>query len=214
MEGSSFFRYRPGKTFMHSIPPWIKIILMLSLAVVSFYVPTVPAFIAWGFLIIFSGIVLSFTPGEIFSDLSPTLIYASMLYVASIILSISEEGFFSAKSLVPRLQNLELLSHMALSIETSSIFFRTTSPVAFRQGFAQIEGTIRKNDRTPLAEALSLTIGFIPGLAVFWHKADCAWRARGGKKSVKRIIVLTPLLFRTGMRSAYEKSLAMRNRGR
>lgn len=212
MEGTSFFKYRPGKTFLHSIPSWIKIILMLILAIAAFYTPLIPALVLWLIIIAFSFFILRFSFREILSDLSPTLIYACMLYIASLIINISQASNFSANVLIPGKQNMELFSHMALSIEISSLFFRTTSPMSFRQGFSQIEGTFRRSDKTPLAEALSLTINFIPGLAIFWHKADSAWRARGGKKGLKRIRVLTPLLFRTGMKAAYEKSLAIENR--
>ena len=212
MEGTSFFKYRPGKTFLHSIPSWIKIILMLILAIAAFYTPLIPALVLWLILIAFSFFILRFSFREILSDLSPTLIYASMLYIASLIINISQASNFSAKVLIPGKQNMELFSHMALSIEISSIFYRTTSPMSFRQGFSQIEGSLRRSDRTPLADALSLTISFIPGLAAFWHRADNAWKARCGKKGIKRILVLTPLLFRTGMRNAYQKSLALQNR--
>ncbi|MBP5175160.1 MAG: hypothetical protein ILP07_04505 [Treponema sp.] len=213
MEGNSFFKYRPGNTFMHRLPPWLKIIMMLALAMGAFYCPSLPALIIWLALILFSAIFLHFSLNEIISDLSVTFIYATMLYVASVISNISEAGLISPSVLIPKIGNFSPLTPMALSLEISSVFYRTTSTMSFRKGFSQIEGTLRK-DGTPLSDALSLTLSFIPGLATFWHKTDNAWKARMGKNGLKKIMTLTPILFRTGMGEAYKKSLALQNRGK
>ena len=198
---------------MHKLPPWLKIILMLMLAMGAFYCSPLPALIIWLTLILFSAIFLHFSLSEILSDLSVTFIYAIMLYVAGVISGVSEAGMISPSALIPKIRNFSPLTPMALSLEISSVFYRTTSTMSFRKGFSQIEGKLRKNG-TPLSDALSLTLSFIPGLAAFWQKTENAWKARMGKGGIKKIMALTPILFRTGMGEAYKKSLALQNRGK
>ncbi len=206
---STFFSFRAGNTFMHKLPPALKIILMTLLALAAFWVPTVPAFITWGSLIVFSFFVLSFKAKEILIDIKPSLIYALLFYSASILLNVIEQ---KTQVFIPDSQYLATLSHLALSLEITSLFYRTTTTSQFTQGFRNIEQSVTKKNKTPFADSLSFTLVLVPRIASFWKRICSAWSSRGGKANVSRIKTLVPVLFRVSMEEAYHKTLAQQNR--
>ena len=151
------------------------------------------------------------------------IVYAILLYAASCVLHsvyffarIKETSSFSIKDVanifIIESSYCTLLFRMALSLSITSIFYRTTGTAGFAYGFRVIEQAITRKDETPFSDMLSLCITFVPRIATFWKRIDTAWLARGGKQNIKKIISLTPILFRLSMREAWEKSLARENR--
>ncbi len=205
----TFFSYRAGNTFMHKIHPVAKVLLMILLALGAFWVPPLPALIAWVALILFSFLVLKFSPKEILTDISPALAYCFFFYSVSVLLNVIEKN---TPVYIPNSQYIATLSHLALSLEVSSVFYRTTTSSQFAQGFRSIEHALTKKEETPFADNLSLTMIFLPRLASFWKRISSAWKARSGKSNTRRIRILVPVLFRVSMHEAYTKALAMENR--
>ncbi len=213
-EKTLLFRYKKGNTFLHKMPPALKIILMLCLSIGAFYCPPFLAILLWTFLIIFSCTVLGFRIIEVFTDVKPILFYALLIYISSFIVNILTIN--DKKNILllflPSFSLIKLLLKMALSLQITSVFYRTTSNIQFLEGFRTIEQKITKNEDTPFANTISLCITFIPSIALFWFKIDTAWKARGGKENIKRIYILTPILFKLGMAEAWNKALARENR--
>ncbi len=194
---------------------------MISLAIGAFYVPPLVALAVYVFLIIFSLAFLRLSPKEILKDNFPALSYAALLYAISIFLNaINFFKFFpnenilkeALKIFIPRTSYVPLLLHLALSLELTSVFFKTTSVMQFNYGFRSIEHFFTRKERTPLADELSLTLTFIPRLTDFWLSLNLAWKARGGKDSPEKILKLTPALFKFSMNEAYTKAMAKENR--
>ncbi|MBR1721613.1 MAG: hypothetical protein IJ727_03880, partial [Treponema sp.] len=124
-----------------------------------------------------------------------------------------EELFSGAlRIFIPDLTYLPLLSHLALAVEITSVFFRTTSYSQFKEGFATIESFITRKKTTDFSDMLALTLSFIPRISAFWARLSLAYSARGGKDSVYKAVKLFPKLFHLSMREGYEKSLAIQNR--
>lgn len=220
MKSQTFFHYKPGNTLLHKVNPSIKILLLLLSAIASFYLPWQAAALLWLFIIACSAMFLHFSVHDILSDIKPALIYLIMLYIASVIGNILEQQPAFAdislttmlKLLIPSTVYLPLLAHLSLAMEITAVFYRTTSTQQFNEGFSAIERCITRKDETPFADMIALTITFIPRLASFWSKIDTAWHARSGSNNLRRITTLTPVLFRTSMREAWEKSKARENR--
>lgn len=220
MSDIHFFHYKPGKTFMHILPSWIKIILMILLALSSFYIPLIPCFVLWIILILTAHFFLKFSIHEIIIDLKPCMVYFLMTYMASLILNITT--FKTSKNTLnlsaildissPDSTYILLFMHLCLSIQITSIFYRTTSITQFYDGFSTIEKVITRKQKTPFSDILSLTLTFIPRISVFWNRIDSAWKARGGRDRITKVTVLTPVLFRVSMSEAYSKALARQNR--
>ncbi len=126
-----------------------------------------------------------------------------------------------------------LLLKLLCAMQAASIIFKTSTSLEIREGLAQIELFLRKpfsknkkkvkspgeeeltlileNERpaTPVAEAVSIFICFIPQVSKNWQQAKLAWLARGGKKSIKMLYVLLPVFFSVGMKQAYNSARAI-----
>lgn len=226
MENPHFFQYKTQKTFLHELPGWIKILLIVTLAVTAFYLPVTVCLCAWPILILFSVFVLHFTFSEIWSDSKPITAYIFLLYFATLLLNLAEHFSPTVNSLslsgesngsimkvfIPKLTYLPLFARLALSLEITSIFYRTTSRGQFKDGFSTIEMFITRKDRAPISDTLALALSFIPRISTFWARLNRAWISRGGKDSVLKALYLFPKLFHAALREGYEKSLAIQNR--
>ena len=220
MENAQFFHYKTQTTFLHKIPAWIKILLIVSLAIVAFYLPVKICLIAYPILILFSLTALRFSVSEIWSDAKPIIAYLFLLYFATILLNLADyisnlhgeaaSGFPGV--FVPNLTYLPLLAHLSLSLEITAIFYRTTSHGQFKDGFGAIEMFVTRKDSAPFSDMLALALSFIPRISTFWARLQRAWLSRGGKNSLTKILALFPKLFHVAMREGYEKSLAIQNR--
>ncbi len=220
MSETQLFHYKCTNTILHRLPAWLKIILMLVLAGLSFYVPLQIGFYVWLLIILFAFFVLKFSIKEIAVDLKPSITYFIMIYSASLILNImtfiSTQKAVSTNAviqiLVPDRTYLSLFMHLGLSMQITSLFYRTTSTVQFNEGLSTIERIITRKQTTPFADIIALTITFIPRLSIFWHQIENAWKARSGKEKIGKITTLAPILFRVSMHEAYLKALARQNR--
>jgi biotin transport system permease protein len=86
-------------------------------------------------------------------------------------------------------------------LQLSSLLFRTTTLVALKSAIARI--------CPPLAVPLALFLGFIPALFELWGRLDLSWRARGGKRGIKKLFVLLPALLSLAFFHADIKSRAL-----
>ena len=228
MESATFFRYKTQKTFLHHVPPAAKIFMIFALALIAFHLPVWFCIVLYPLLILFSAIFLRFCPSEIYSDQKPTIAYTLLLYNVTILLNLNNhfsslnypvsswDEVFSDfnKIFIPNMTYLPLLAHLALSLEISSIFYRTTSHGQFKDGFSAIEMFITRKDTAPLSDTLALALIFIPRISTFWARLEKAWLARGGKNSLSKAISLFPKLFHVSLREGYEKSMAIQNRAK
>lgn len=218
----AFFHYKKGNSILHKLPPVVKLFLMLIFSIAAFYVPAKISVLIYVLIFVLALVYFKFSFKELFSDNKPAFFYAVMLYLVdfvSNVIFICKNGFFEVTFLArflqivkPNSDFLGLVIHVALSLQITSIFFRTTTNLQFNEAFSKIETFITKKENSPLATTLSLTITFIPRIAAFWQRLCYAWTSRGGKENLGKIQKLTPQLFKTSMHEAYQKSLARMNR--
>jgi len=212
MDNARFFHYKIGNSILHKLPAWIKLLLILVLSILAFFTPIKVFLLIYPSLILLSFFVLNFTISEIISDLKPTIVYTFLLSIATAILMLP--NIINHKEIdIKSLQNyIPLLCHLALSLEITAIFYRTTSIAQFKDGFSTIERFFTRKQQTPISDTLALTISFIPRISTFWNRIEKAWKARSGKENITKILKLVPRLFQVSMREGYEKSLAIENR--
>ena len=188
------FSYKAGTSIIHRCPAWIKILLLPVLSVVFFKLPVTACAVFLAAILLLQ-LVLKFTLREIFSDVKLVLYYAIILII------------FRGKELIPMLLSLLCMLQLA------SLIFRTSSSLQLREGFETIELTIRKvlhlKPVAPVANALALFTSFIPLVAKNWSQCKRAWKARGGKNSIKMYVVLLPVFFSVGMKQAWSTARAV-----
>ena len=227
------FSYKPGSSFFHRCPAWIKI---LFIPVVSIAVFKLPVYFTAGFFLaqMLTAFALRFTVREQLQDLKAVLYYALFLIIAKICGTIAsgiiEKSFevieLSAlpKALISFLISEKetgvLLLKLLCVMQSASLLFKTSSSLQIREGLEVIELKFRKiplfhhkNDKerpnTPIAQTVSIFICFIPQVSKNWQQAERAWKARGGRKSLKMFVVLLPVFFSVGMKQAYNTAKAI-----
>ena len=203
------FSYKEGKTFLHRCPAIIKILFIPLISILIF---KLPLYFAAGLFVLQTilAFCLRFTLGEQVSDLKPILYYAFILLVFKLAGAVILKSFDFLPSLI-------MLLKLLCVMQTASLVFRTSTALQLRQGLEDMEKTCRRilhlKIKTPLANTLALFICFIPQVWQNWEAIKKAWFARGGKKSLRMLFVLLPVLFSLGMKQAYNTARALSVRG-
>ena len=123
-------------------------------------------------------------------------------------------------------------------MQTASLVFKTSTSLQLREGLEKIELSIRKvfrvrrsprnkdsssvscalsmsaRDYAPVAGVIALFVCFIPQVSKNWQQVKRAWKARGGKSSIRMYMVLLPVLFSVSMKQAYTTARAISIRKR
>ena len=204
--------YKQGNSFLHRCPAWIKILVIPVVSLAAFYLP--PAFaiciLALQTLVSF---MLHFTVREQLADLRPVIYYAVLLFIAKLIgsatLVISGGSFDWKEFLISEKETWLLLLKLFCVMQSASLVFKTSTSLQIREGLEKIEIAITKNKKAPVAKTLSIFICFIPQVSKNWQQATRAWKARGGKKSLRMLVVLLPVFFSVGMKQAYNSARAI-----
>lgn len=216
------FSYIKGNSILHKCPAFIKILFIPFINILFFNLPISFCFI----LILLQFVIcfcLKFSIKQQIKDLIPVIYYAILLLffnVLMILFSSKLEGlittfflYFKAPKRLLENQTFIMLVKLFCILQSTSIFFKTSTPLQIRQGFEDIELFIRKlfhlKIQTSISNALSLFINFIPQVFKIWGELERAWRARGAKKGVKMYYKLLPILFSVGMKKAWNTARAV-----
>ena len=111
-----------------------------------------------------------------------------------------------------------MLLKLLCVMQTASLVFKTSTSLQLREGLEKIELAIRKLFRAspaaPVAGVIALFVCFIPQVSKNWQQVKRAWKARGGKNSIRMYMVLLPVLFSVGMKQAYTtaRTISIRKR--
>ncbi len=232
MTNETAFSYKQGNSFLHRCPAWVKIILIPVVSVGIFYLPPyfAVALIALQTLVSF---LLHFMLREQVRDLKAVFYYAVFLIFVKIIgnllaaISMGSLASFEVsvfpqvllEFLVSEKETWLLLLKLFCVIQTASLIFKTSTSLQIREGLEVMELAVRRllhlkplvdgRPNAPVAQAVSLFICFIPQVSKNWQQAERAWKARGGKKSLRMFAVLLPVFFSVGMKQAYNTARAI-----
>ena len=233
-DSGSAFSYKAGNSLLHRCPAWIKI---LVLPVVSIAVFELPPVVVDGLL--FAQVVLAFclhfSLCEQLADLRAVLYYAAVLFFVKVV-AFGVEVFAgtavgnalnpekvsvwerAAAALVNEKETFFMLLRLLCVMQTASLVFKTSTSLQLREGLEAIELAIRRvfrmRRRAPAAAMISLFVMFIPQVSRNWRQVKRAWKARGGKNSIRMYLVLLPVLFSVGMKQAYTTARAISVRKR
>ena len=180
------FSYKQGNSFLHRCPALVKILLIPVVSIAVFKLPPAVA-IALVIIQTVLSFALKFSLREQLCDLRAVLYYAVILLIID---------FFTKADIV---QTLLMLVKLLCVMQTASLVFKTSTTLQLRQALS----------KNILSETLALFICFIPQVTKNWAQIKKAWFARGGKKSLKMIIVLLPVLFSVGMKQAWNTARAL-----
>jgi len=199
VNNQTIFKYKTIKGPLHKIPPLLKLILLLSLSILCMYLPSIWLLTGIILAIIFA-FLFKFTIKEQLTDLKPAIYYVIILYTISIISNLTEGINYSLLTVLnPQQEFIKLALRLILIIQLSAFVFRTTSAL-------EIRSAIR-------IEVISLFISFIPEVFQLWANINQTWRARNGKRGLKKIKMLSFSLISLSFEKAAQKTKAIRSRG-
>jgi biotin transport system permease protein len=215
----TLFCYKNGSSPLHRLDARIKLFLIFTAGYVSFLLAPVPctACLAAAFII---SAVSGFTIREQLTQLKPAAYYALLLYTVSFVSSLTRHVPFPAL-LIPRTSDMVLSLHLALAVQITGLLYRTTSPLALRRAFEQIENALCSIFRIQFSvhstiprfsEIFSLLLVFIPQVFDVWQEVYRAWKARNGKGGIRMLSALFPVFISVCMKRSYFTSLALQNR--
>lgn len=202
------FSYKQGSSFLHRCPAWIKILLIPVVSIAVFKLP----FYCAAFLCVVQIILASalrFTIREQIRDLKAVLYYAFFLIFAKVIGNIAVNHFDFRDFLLNEKETWFLLLKLLCVMQSASLLFKTSTSLQIREGLELMERKITRKQSAPVAQAVSLFICFIPQVSKNWQQAERAWKARGGRKSLRMFVVLLPVFFSVGMKQAYNTARAI-----
>lgn len=212
---NSAFAYQSGNSILHKCPSWIKILFIPLINILIFSLPFYFA-LAFLFLQFVLACVAKISFKAQLSDLKPVIFYAFMLLWMQLILGLTQSGvenLFIHFTWQNQKENVFMLVKLFCIMQTASLLFRTTTALKIRDGIAVIEKRTRKilhvKKGYAFTNTISLFLNFIPLVSQIWQQSVKAWRARGGKKSIKMYCVLLPVLFSVGMKKAYNSARAL-----
>ena len=212
MTNDTAFSYKPGFSFVHRYPAWIKILLI---PVVSIAVFRLPFYCAAGLCIaqVILASVLRFTIREQLRDLKAVLYYAAFLIFAKLIGSVATGQWDISAFIRNETETWILLLKLLCVMQSASILFKTSTSLQIRDGLDSMVLGVRRlfhaKKDTSVAQAVSLFICFIPQVSKNWQQAERAWKVRSGRKSLRMFVVLLPVFFSVGMKQAYNTARAI-----
>ena len=223
------FSYAQGRSFVHRMPSWVKILAVPALNILLFSLDwRVSACFIPAFALL--SLSIGFSVRAILRDLKPALYYGSLISVA---FSGADDGpsnggwrLLAVGSLrvlkiafldsVADVSTLGFCLRFCACVQSCSVLFGTSSSVQIRMGVESIEVFLRRflpfGKEPRFALAVSMLVVFIPTVFKIWARLCRAWRARGGRSSPKMFLVLLPQLFSVGLRSASETAKSLMNR--
>ena len=226
MDHNIAFSYIKGDSLIHKCPAWIKILFIPFINILFFNLPIQYCI----FLIVIQFIIcftLKFSLKQQAADLKPVIYYGFLLLIMNLLIFIFSNGFEQLyKSILIGIRNpLEIIKSLPKNetfimlvklfciLQSTSIFFKTSTNLQIRQGLEEIELSIRKilhlKKRCTVANAIALFLNFIPMVWQIWNQLKKAWFARKGKSGVTMFLKLMPVLFSVGMKKAWNTARAV-----
>ncbi|MDR0447479.1 MAG: energy-coupling factor transporter transmembrane protein EcfT [Treponema sp.] len=208
---STPWSYKKGTSPLHRLGAGIKLVFLLLLSVLAFIqLPFLPGFIIPG------SIALILVLLSLFAGIGPCTLLRGSGPIFFVILAVFA---FQAIEISPLGVNQDGLwesiffcFRIGTAFAAGALLFSVTTPGEIRKSLSRLESFLRLK-KMNISLCISLMLGFIPMLFQIWEDTNLAWKSRGGKMNLTRIVILVPLLVERMMVKAAEKAEAMEARG-
>jgi biotin transport system permease protein len=117
------------------------------------------------------------------------------------------EGFFAA---------LRFAAGIVISFSAAGLFFSITTMTEIRHSLSRVELFLLKPfgvKHSRLSLGISLMLAFMPRFFELWEGANLACDSRAGKKGLRRLRVILPLVCERMIETAAETAYALESRG-
>jgi biotin transport system permease protein len=205
--------YRKGNTPLHRAPGGVKLAGLLSLSLGAF-LPGLKAFPVLALLLAALALAGGLKPWELLRGSRPLLLFA-LLVVLVKALEFPPPGT-QGPPLALNLRGLEeglvFGLRIAFAFAAGALFFALTTVGEIKRSLSRLESLLRL-ERFKLSLLLSLMLMFLPRCFETWEDAERAWKSRAGRRGLKTLTGLLPLVLEKMIQLAAETSAAMESRG-
>lgn len=221
------YSYRSGNSLLYRLPALGKLGILLLLSVLSFTAS--PVILSLCAILVFSGALNAQTAvRELFAG-SRALLISSLFIV--IIKTLSFEAPYANGAGFR--EGLLFVWRIMTVYSAAALFFSCTSTVELRSAAEKMETVLTSLPRRILfqmgnpkalrlkklleknygALALALMLAFIPRIFFVWETAQTAYTARYGKKGLRSLLYIVPLVTERMIEAAAESAIALQARG-
>jgi energy-coupling factor transporter transmembrane protein EcfT len=235
------YAYRSGTSLLHRCPAGIKLLGLLAVSAGAFF--SAPGLGTAAAVVLTGALVAGIRPRELLRGSKPVLLLAVFFALirglrfgspglhpgstgpAANLPVLSLEGLrgglrqglcfivsFAAGALLFSVTTMQELRDSLGRFEGALADCFLALRYCFRAG-KEKEGPRKRRTFGGFSLGLSLMLGFIPRFFEIWETANTAFDARAGKKGLRRLVVLVPLITERMMEMAGETAEALDSRG-
>ena len=179
--------YRKSSTLLHRLPAGVKLVFLLVLSLAAF-LPNIAILSAIAFILIILSFIAGIGPSGLLRGSGPLLLIVLAVFAVQGVefspLSFNSSGLLEA---------LVFCARIALAFAAASLLFSVTTTSEIRKSISRLE-TFFHLEKPMLSLHISLMLGFLKNFFEVWEDLDLAWKSRGGRKSLVRLIKLIPIL--------------------
>lgn len=209
--------YQKRTSLVHRTPALLKLAVLLGVAAVLYLFGIEVHGTLFALSLLFVAMSrISFK--DFLHDLKPVAFYC--LFIAAVELASSllygtgenpaqlfKSGMWKTNS------SVLLVSRLVVAMSYTSVFFRSTSNLEIRQSLENVERTLTfGRSSLSFSKAFALFLNFLPQLFATWASLDMAWKARCGKRGIRKVLVLLPVFITLSMKKANDTLLSLKNR--
>lgn len=201
----ALFSYTRRNSLLHRTPAWIKLLVLLATPVTIHLTP-VWVCISLMVLYVLLAAVSRMGFSGFFRDIRPILVYCAMVVMIDVL---SWLLFNREKDIVTQTGILMVL-RLVCAAEAASVFFRTTGTYEIGNTLRGIERAVTfGHTRYAVSGMFTLFLGFLPQIFRTWSEIDAAYRSRGGRRGIRKVLVLLPILITISMKKAETTRLSL-----
>ena len=198
--------YRAGATAIHRCPAGIKLLLFLTLSAAPFFGFWFAG--AAAAIIVTGAFAARLKIPELFSG-APPLLITLLFFVLLRTINIDTRITINITTLK---DGLYLTGSILVCFTAASLFFAVTTITEIRKTFAALEFFLfRRQGKFSLA--FSLMLAFLPRFFETWENTSLAVLSRSCKNTLRRVILILPLVTERMIETAAEIAQALESRG-
>lgn len=201
----SLFAYTKRNSPIHRTPAWIKLLVLLATPVTVYLTPV---YVCLSLMALFILLALLSRIGitRFLRDLRPIVIYCTMIAMIDVLSWV----FFNRERDIVTQTSILMMLRLVCATEAASVFFRTTGTYEIGKTLRGIEKTVTfGHTRYAVSGMFALFLSFLPQIFRTWSDIDSAYRSRGGKRGIGKILVLLPVLITISMKRAETTRLSL-----
>lgn len=198
--------YRKASTPLHKLPAGIKIVFLLLFSLAAFF-PNLAILACIAIVLFLLSFIAGIGPRQLLRGSGPLFFVVLAVF------------FFEGVELFPPrvrmdglLEAVIFCARIGVSFAAGSLLFSVTTSGEIRKSLSRAE-TFLRLQKLNLTLYISLMLGFIPEFFQIWEDIHLAWKSRAGKKTLRALTVLVPLVIERMMRKAADKAAALESRG-